>query len=254
MAQAMVRQEKSGSKRAAFLSSVTLAVFACLAQLLGPIAADSLNKFERTYTPHDTPRLTISNVNGNIHVSTWDKKIVSVRANAAPSVSIMDQTVGDDVTITVKRDLRLGRSDFEVLVPADASLSLKNFMGDIEVRGVTGHVSVNSIDSNVRLIGVNSPTIDVKVTTGDIFLDGELHEGGSYSLQSMKGDIDVTVPDSTPFNLTARALSENINLGSFLSRFSGATKGPKGISGSHLNGGSRLTLTTYAGRILLHKR
>jgi DUF4097 and DUF4098 domain-containing protein YvlB len=254
LAQAMVSLEKNLSRRAALLSSITLALFACVAQLVGPIAADSLNKFERTYTPRDEPRLTISNVNGNIRVNAWDRKTVSVRANSAPSVSILDQTAGDDITITVKRDLRLGRCDFEVSVPPYASLTLKNFMGDIEVRGVSGHVSVNSIDSNVRLVGVNSPTIDVKVTTGDIFMDGELHEGGSYSLQSMKGDIDVTVPDSTPFNLNARALSENISLGSFLSQFSGATKGPKGISGSHLNGGPRLTLTTYAGRILLHKK
>jgi DUF4097 and DUF4098 domain-containing protein YvlB len=250
----MMSLEKNLSRRAALLSSITLALLACIPQLIGPLVADSLNRFERTYTPHDTPRLTVSNVNGNIRVTAWDRKTVSVRANSAPSVSIVDQTVGDDITITVKRDLRLGRADFEVSVPPDASLTLKNFMGDIEVRGVTGHVSVNSIDSNVRLVGVNSPTIDVKVTTGDIFMDGELHEGGAYSLQSMKGDIDVTVPDSTPFNLNARALSENISLGSFLSRFSGATKGPKGISGSHLNGGPRLTLTTYAGRILLHKK
>jgi hypothetical protein len=252
--QAVVSMEKILSRRAALLSSITLAFFACVAPLAGPTAADSLSRFERTYTPRDTPRLTISNVNGNIRVNTWDRKSVSVRANCAPSVSILDHTAGDDITITVKRDLRLGRSDFDVLVPPDASVTLKNFMGDIEVRGVTGHISVNSIDSNVRLIGVNSPTVDVKVTTGDIFLDGDLHEGGSYALQSMKGDIDVTVPDSTPFNLNARALSENINLGSFLSQFSGAAKGPKGISGSHLNGGPRLTLTTYAGRILLHKK
>ena len=34
----------------------------------------------------------------------------------------------------------------------------------------------------------------------------------------------------------------------------GSSRGPKGIAGTHLKGGPRLTLTSYAGRILLHKK
>jgi DUF4097 and DUF4098 domain-containing protein YvlB len=127
-------------------------------------------------------------------------------------------------------------------------------MGDIEVNGVAGHVSINSIDSEVRLVGLKCPSVDVKVTNGDIFFDGLLHDGGSYSLQSIRGDIDVTIPGATPFNLNARALSENINLGGFFNNLAGTNRGAKGVSGSYLNGNSRLTLTAYAGRILLHKK
>jgi putative adhesin len=241
-------------RRLSVCASVVFAALACFPLPPGYTSAEALNRFERTYTPRDAARVTISNINGNIRVSAWDRKTIAVRAHTAPSVMIEDQTSGDDIRISVRRDIRLGRADFEVSVPADTSLTLKNFIGDIEVHGVTGHVSINSIDSNVRLVGLNSPTVDAKVTTGDIFFEGELYNGGSYSLQSMKGDIDVTVPAETPFNLNARALSENINLGSFLSSFSGATKGPKGVSGSHLNGGPWLRLTAYAGRILLHKK
>ena len=217
-------------------------------------SADPSAKFERTYTPRGTAHLTISNVNGTIRVSSWDKRTISVRAAAAPSVSIEDRATGDDITITVKRDLRLGRADFEVMVPAETSVTLKNYMGDIEVRKVAGHLSVNSFNSNIRLIAINSPSVDVKVTGGDIFFDGQLRDGGAYTLQTIKGDIDVTVPEATPFDLNARALSENITLGEFMSSLSGNARGPKGISGTHLRGGPRLTLTAYAGRIVLHKR
>jgi DUF4097 and DUF4098 domain-containing protein YvlB len=199
-------------------------------------------------------RPAISNVNGTIRVTAWDKKSISVRAMAGPSVSIADQTSGDDITVTVKRDLRLGRADFDVMVPPETSVTLKNNMGDIEVRKVTGHLSINSFSSNIRLVGVNSQSVDVKVTSGDIFFDGQLHEGGTYTLQTIRGDLDVTVPAATPFNLNARALSENITLGDFISSLSGSTRGPKGISGTYLKGGARLTLTAYAGRILLRKR
>lgn len=210
--------------------------------------------FERTYVPKHEAHLTISNVNGRIRVTAWERKTVSVRADAAASVSIEDRTVGDDISVSVRRNFRLGRADFEVSLPADSSLSLRNVIGDIEVRGVRGHISVNSIDSDIRLLRVNSSAVDVKVTSGDIYFDGELREGGSYSFQSMRGDLDVTLPGSTPFNLNARALSENINLGAFLSNLTGTSRGTKGVSGSYLNGTSRLTLTTYDGRILLHKK
>lgn len=231
---------------------VCLSLILCFAFVAA--AADSQSRFERTYTPRRPAHLTISNVNGSINIVSWDKKTIHARANAAPYVSIEDRVIGDEITISTKRNLRLGRAEFDVSVPPETSLTIKNIVGDIEVRGITGHVSVQSIDSDVRLVKVSSPAVDVLVTSGDIVFDGELHEGGSYSLQSMKGDLDVTLPSSTPFNLNARALSENINLGSFLSSLSGSSRGPKGVSGTYLRGGSRLTLTAYAGRILLHKK
>jgi hypothetical protein len=218
------------------------------------IASGPFTKFDRTYTPQGPAHLTISNTNGDVIVSTWNRKTVHVRANAAPSVTIQDQVSGDEITVSVKRDLRLGRADFEVFVPAETSVSIKNVMGRIEVQGVTGHVAVSSIDSDIRLAGVRCPTVDVKVTSGDISFDGELQGDGSYSLQTLKGDLNVTLPADASFNLVARALSENISLGAFMSNLTGASRGPKSITGTYLQGGPRLSLTTYAGRILLHKK
>ncbi|MEK6322913.1 MAG: DUF4097 family beta strand repeat-containing protein [Acidobacteriota bacterium] len=214
-------------------------------------SADS--PFERTYTPQRSAHLTLSNVNGSIHVVAWDKKTIFARVSVAPR-EVEDRVIGDDITISTKLNLRSRRADFDVSVPPDTSVTIKNIMGEIELRGITGHVSVTSIGSDVHLAKMGSPSVDVLVTSGDIFFDGELHQGGSYSLQSMRGDLDVTLPSATPFNLNARALSENINLGSFLSNLTGSSRGPKGVSGTHLKGGSRLSLTAYTGRILLHKK
>lgn len=236
-------------------SSMTLALLACLSLFAGVVRAETTGKFEKTYAPRGAAQLTLSNVNGTIHVKGWEKRTISVRSNAESAVAIQDEVMGDDIRITVKRDLfRLRRSDFEVFVPINTSVVLKSFMGDIEVTGISGHVSVNSIDSNVRLIGLNSPSVDVRVTSGDVLFDGQLQEGGSYNLQSFKGDIDVSLPAETSFSLNARALSENINLGAFINNLSRSSRGAKGISGTHLNGNSRLTLTAFAGRILLRKK
>jgi DUF4097 and DUF4098 domain-containing protein YvlB len=228
-----------------------------LAYILSPgdaRATEPFTKFDRTYTPQGPAHLVISNTTGDIIVSAWHKKTVQVHANAAPSVTIRDQVLGDEINISVKRDLRMGRADFEVFVPENTSVSIKNVMGRIEVLGVTGHVKVDTIDSDVRLAGVRGPSVDVKVTSGDISFDGELEGEGPYSLQTLKGDLDVTLSESASFNLVARSLSENINLGAFMSSLTGTNRGPKSISGTYQKGGPRLSLTTYLGRIMLHKK
>lgn len=244
----------SHTKRTAISYRVPLLLSALF--FFGNIApsADSPARFERSYSPQGTAHVTISNVNGSVIVRRWDKRTILARASTDQSVKIEDQVTGDEITISARRNFRLGHANFEVAVPATTSLVIKNLVGDIELRGITGHVSVTSFDSNVRLINVSSSSVDVKVTNGDIYFDGELHEGGFYSLQSMRGDLDVTLPAETPFSLNARALSENINLGAFLNNLTGSSRGPKGVSGTYLKGGSRLTLTAYAGRILLHKK
>lgn len=247
-------QKSSHTRRTTMKYSIPLCLSLFFCFTIATISADSPSRFERTYSPQHPAHLTVSNVNGSVHVASWDKRTILARASAAPFVGIDDQVAGDDITISTKRNLRLGRADFDVSVPPETSVTIKNIVGRIEVRGITGHVSVHSIDSDVHLMKVSSPAVDVIVTSGDIVFDGELHEGGAYSLQSMRGDLDVTLPAATPFNLNARALSENINLGSFLSSLSGSSRGPKGVSGTYLKGGSRLTLTAYAGRILLHKK
>src|SRR6185503_1094661 len=97
----MASLKKNRTTRTAFWTSMTLAFSACAALFLGESSAESLNRFERTYTPRGVARVTISNVNGNIHVSAWDRKTISVRANSAPSVTIEELTAGDDIAVTV---------------------------------------------------------------------------------------------------------------------------------------------------------
>lgn len=226
----------------------------CALLLSSIVAAEPPQRFDRTYAPQGEAHLTISNFNGDIVVTAWNKRIISVRANTAASVSVTDQVNGDHITISVKKSFRFGRADFEVSVPEGTSLALKNLMGKIVVRGVTGYVSVDSFDGAVSLYDIRSRSVDVKVTNGSIYFDGELSEAGTYTLQTIKGDVDVRLPASSAFQLNARAMSENINLGDFLSSLTGTTKGAKGISGTHLRGGPRLSLTTYTGQILLHKK
>ena len=214
----------------------------------------SFDKFERTYSPRGVAHLTISNVNGDITVSGWEKNSINVRAITTPPASVEDQVSGDEVSISVKRRIPPGTANFQVFVPANTQLSISNVIGKIDVRGLTGDVAVDAIDGDIRLVAVRAGSVDVKVTTGDITFDGDLTDGGSYSFQSVKGDIDVTLPAAASFDLNARSLSGVINLGDFVNSLTGGTKLRRGVSGTHLKSGTRLTMTAFSGRVLLHKK
>jgi len=211
-------------------------------------------RFERIYTPQGPARLTIKNMNGEIRVNAWDRKTISVKAVTLAPAKVEERVSGDEFTIYVKRHLPPGAASFDVWVPANTSITLSNVMGKIEVNGVTGDLQVDSIDGDIRLQSVRASSVDVKVTAGNIFFEGDLRDGGSCNLQSVKGDIDVTLPSATPFELEARSLSGIINLGDFINNLIGGSKLRKNISGTHLKGGARLRLTTFAGRVLLHKK
>lgn len=210
--------------------------------------------FERTYSPRGAAHLTISNIHGNINVTTWHRKTITVRAVDTGAMAIEDHVRGNDISVTVKRGPRYGTTNFDVAVPPDTSVSLHNIMGKVDIQGVNGHISVKAFDGDVRIMNARAASVEVKVTTGDVIFDGELVRGGSYSMQSMKGDIDVTLPTATSFDLVAKALTENINLSDFISNLSGADRGVKGMRGTYLRGGSLLSLTAFNGRILLRKK
>jgi len=243
---------RRGSPGSAINITVLLAGLLLLAGASTTLAAPA--DFERTYPSRGITHVSISSLNSDIRIVAWEKPSIVVRATT-PKPSLIEDTVsGGELSIRVKRQLKPVRTDFELLVPSDTSVALDNVIGKIEIKALTGHVRISSIDSDVKLVGVDSQSLDVRVTSGDISFDGDLHSGGSYSFQTMKGDIDVTLPVRTPFNLNARALTADINLGAFLSELTGGSKSSRGVSGNHLTGGPRLNLTTYAGKIFLHKK
>jgi hypothetical protein len=232
---------------------VNLAILlTCL--FLSMSATQASARFDRTYNTRGPAHLTISNINGSITVIAWNKRSVAVSAINEPSTTIDEQVAGDNIMLSVKKALRPGKVDFQIYVPGDTALKLENYIGRIEVRGVRGDVNIKSYDSEVRLVDVRIPSADVNVTTGDIFFDGDLTGDGPYKFQTLKGDLNVSLPARRPFKLSTRALSENINLGGFLNSLTGTIKAPKEINGTHLKGGPELKLITFAGRILLHKK
>src|SRR5262245_10410156 len=212
---------------------------------------DASSRYVRTYPAPGATHLTIENADGDINVSAWARREIVIRAISNYSISAVDQMDGATISFAVRYP-KMKPVDIEVLAPADTSVVVKSKMGKVNIKGMTGHLSVGAIEGDIHLVGIRSPSIDVNVFRGDIYFDGELGGQGPYSLQSMNGDIDVCIPGGVAFDLLARALTEKINIGGF--SLSPRNEDRKSVRGKHEGGGTRLWLTTYGGPILLHKK
>src|SRR6266705_5023295 len=108
-----------------------------------------------------------------------------------------------------------GRVDYEVLIPADASITMHSLTGPlraeklggdvtlegagalVDVREISNahvHVKISSVSVDVTLSSVSGPLVQVSSTSGKIHYDGDFGSGGEYSLISHTGDIDATIP------------------------------------------------------------
>jgi len=218
---------------------------------MGSDYPESSSRYTRTYPALGAIHLTIENADGDINVSAWPRREIAIRATSAYQITAFDEVDGPTISFAVKYP-KMKPVDIEVFAPPDTSLAIRSKMGRVNIKGVNGHLSVGAIEGDIHLVGIRSPSIDVNVFKGDIYFDGELGGQGPYTLQSMNGDIDVSIPAGVAFDLLARALTEKINIGGF--SLSPRNDDRKSVRGKHDGGGPRLGLTTYNGRILLHQK
>lgn len=215
-------------------------------------AAEPPARFEHAYPASSASHLTISNSVGEIRLGVWNRNEVLVRAKLSTGTEVRDRVVGDSIEIWVKSRGRSQQADFNVTVPVKASVWLENKVGEICVKGLAGHLKADSVDGDVHMIDMRSPSVEAKVIGGDIFFEGDFVGAGPYTFQSMRGDLDLTLPSTTSFNFAARALRESINLGQF--QCNQCKQQREFIAGNHLRGGPKVVLTAYYGRILLHQK
>jgi DUF4097 and DUF4098 domain-containing protein YvlB len=146
-------------------------------------------------------------------------------------------------------DAESGRVDYEVLVPADASITLHSSTGSlhaeklhgdlslegpgssVDVRDISnahvhiktmngpvnldniqnGHVEVDSLSGDITLHAVTGPVVQVVSTSGRINYIGDFGKSGEYRLTSHSGDIEATIPEWTSADVSARSVRGEVS-------------------------------------------
>jgi DUF4097 and DUF4098 domain-containing protein YvlB len=198
--------------------------------------------------------LSVNNPYGSVSVRPATGNVVVINAVlSSDKVEVDNALVGNRVEIQSHllpgADAQSGRVDYEILAPADASVTLhsssgtlhaEKLQGDIslegagatvEVRDVTsahlrvktlngpvtltnvqdGHIEVDSLSGKVMLRSVNGSFVQVVSTSGEISYVGDFGDHGDYRFTSHSGNIEAVVPDSTSADVTVRSVRGEVH-------------------------------------------
>ena len=220
--------------------------------LAGTLVAQSRKEYRFNVGAH--AGLSVNNPYGSISVKPSSSNVVVINAAlSSDKVEVDNVQNGNRVEIQSHllsgADAKSGRVDYEITVPADASITLHSSTGPlraeklhgdvtlegagatVELRDISnahvhvktlngpvtltnvqdGHVEIDSLSGAVTLNRVSGPLVQVISTSGGIMYSGDFGDGGEYRLTSHSGDIEAIVPDSTSADVSARSVRGEVH-------------------------------------------
>ncbi|OGD21634.1 MAG: hypothetical protein A2W03_16975 [Candidatus Aminicenantes bacterium RBG_16_63_16] len=231
-------------QKALSLTAALAVLFILMAGTAGA-AGKFQEKFEKTVPLPKDGKVDISNISGQIIVTSWSQGEVRIEAvkysdasseakakeNAA-KVTIEVTTEGNVVRIETKYPRGGGifggesvdvTVEYKLTIPQEAGLKAKNISGEIVAEGVGGHADLDAVSGDIMLrtaakgAECNSVSGDVTVTgvTGDVFVksvSGDVRARqikGSIEAESVSGELELTEV-SEAGAVRAKALSGGI--------------------------------------------
>ena len=239
------------------MSGHTIQLATISAVLAGTILSGTLlAETHKEYRFNVGPRagVSVNNPYGSVSVKPATGNVVVINAVlSSDRVEVDNALVGNRVEIQSHllpgADAQSGRVDYEILAPADASITLhsstgslraEKLHGDVSLEGAAatvdvrdisnahvhiktlngpvtltnvqdGHVEIDSLSGNVTLRSVNGPLVQVVSTSGGISYVGDFGDHGDYRFTSHSGDIDAVVPGSTSADVSARSVRGEVH-------------------------------------------
>ncbi len=275
------------AQRTQLVSMVILAAAICA-------SAESRKEFHFTVSPGSV--IAITNQYGPITVKGGAGNQVIVNAVLHSDQIEIDHTQsGSRVDLLThllsEANADAGRVDYEVSVPADASVTLRSSTGvlhaeglhgdvslegsqaSVEVRDISdahvhvrtlngsvaltnirnGHVEVTSVGGDVVLNSVNGPLVQVNSTSGKIRYEGDFANSGEYMLTSHSGDIEASAPNDASIDVTARSVRGKVENDFLLEpkHTTFAMKAGSAFAGTMNKAASSVKLFSFSGRIHL---
>ena len=240
----MVSLQKTGQASLRQATVVTVVLATCLAT--GAFAES-----------HKEYRFTVGR-NANISVDT-QYGAISVRPGSSDQVVVTATLKTDKVEVDQRQNgnrieiashllagssPESGQVDYELLIPPDASVSLRSstgplsaehLQGDIALEGPdamvnvrdvknghvhvrtmrgpitltdvsNAHVEIESISGDLRLKSVTGPLVQATSSSGKIFYDGDFGSDGNYKFATHTGDIEALVPPDVSADFKAHSV------------------------------------------------
>jgi DUF4097 and DUF4098 domain-containing protein YvlB len=235
---------------------------AMMAAWAAPSSATEREEVNQTYQVGKDARLSLSNLNGAVTISGWDKSTIEVKATKTTSGS---RERLDDVTINfdMKNDhLRIdvdyddtkqwhndGVSvEFEIQVPHAIDIKdIKLVNGDLEISDVDGDVAASSVNGEVAGDQLGGE-VHLSTVNGGVSLKSVIGKD-SIDLSSVNGSVTLMLPRKVNAKLSASTIHGDIRgeLGH------GVTHAGNSMDAVLGNGGMRIELSTVNGDIRIRR-
>lgn len=146
-----------------------------------------------------------------------------------------------------------------IFLPKTQNVSVKStWSGDIEIDGFSGEIEAKAqLNGSVKIINVNGP-VTANALNGEITVEfGTVKQDSPISIYTTNGEVDVTLPSTTPANLALGTTNGDIYTNFEFKREE--KDGLKSISGRKVkatinNGGVSISLKSTNGNIYLRKQ
>lgn len=219
-------------------------------------------EFHQTYAITTDGRVELDNINGDVHISTWDRNEVKVDAiKYADSKEKLDEAKidisngKDYISIRTKYPDRngWGRHDnpawveYTLTVPRTVALDeIKLINGSLDMTGMTGEVRASCINGRLEARDLSGRT---KLSTINGRLDARFNQlPKDIDLNSVNGGLELTIPSDSNAEVEASTVSGGINndFGLHVNRHQMVGQSLRGELG---NGSSHIKLSNVNGRI-----
>ena len=269
-----------------------------LATFLASIALAETKK-EYRFTVGPNANISVDTQYGAIAVRPGSSTEVVVTATLkSDSVEVDQQQNGNRIEIgshlLAGANEKTGQVDYQVLIPANATLSLHSstgplsadyLQGDLTLEGTdaavfvrnvenghlhvrtmrgpitlidisNGHVDIASISGDMRMKSVTGPVILANSGSGKIFYDGDFSSGGDYRFTTHSGDIEALVPPDVSADFRAHSMVGRVQHDFPLQSKHSRYPVEMGRSfvGSAGQASSEVVLRSFSGRIRLKQR
>ncbi|MBO0778975.1 MAG: DUF4097 family beta strand repeat protein [Ktedonobacteraceae bacterium] len=174
------------------------------------------NSIEQTFQVNGQGTLTINGYFDSIYINSGPSNAVGVQSDTKAQVT----QNGNDISI--QGNYGPGNT-LSITLPASMNLNIYNGDGNINISGTTSAVQAKTVDGNIFVenasgqmtlnttsgnIGLNNVSLadnsSLTSNSGNIDFSGTLNAPGNYTMNTIYGDIDVSLPQNARFALDAR--------------------------------------------------
>jgi DUF4097 and DUF4098 domain-containing protein YvlB len=258
---------------ATWLGAILGTLCALFVLALGAHASDHAGalteEFHKTYALSADGRVELDNINGDVHVSSWDRNEVTVDAvKYADTKERLDEAhieidAGSGyVSISTKypehnHTWNWGSHnnpagvEYTLTVPRTARLDeIKLINGELDINGVSGEVRASCINGRLE---AHNLTGRAELSTINGKLDARFDQlaTSSVELNSVNGSLDLTIPSDSKAEVEASTVSGGIH-NDFGLRVNHHPFVGHDLRGELGNGGAHIRLENVNGRIEIH--